>query len=177
MARVRPDSPWRESGNTDLESFRRAISRSWNGQGNSPMAAEAEAVYQTLAKAGLARLGAAMAWHEIKNASWPDSPIPKRTHNAWAMKGQGPDGWADYPDYATAAADWSQRLLDQNGPYGDTVTLRDLINVYAPSFENDVNRYLDVICDEMNALPQADAGEQPAQRLPGAVELDHFTDR
>jgi hypothetical protein len=172
--RITAETPFRETGDTDQASFRRAIGRSWNGRGASPITSAAEEVFAALATAGFSRLGAAICWHETKNATWPQSPIPAESHNPWAVKGSGPGGWATYGGYAAAATAWVRHLLDPNGPYAGAGSLRDLVAIYAPAGDgNDVERYLQVICDEVNALPEIEAGSRwpgghpPGPRQPG----------
>lgn len=152
-------SDWRSTGNTTREAFRVAIARSWTSQ-PSPMRDEADAVYDALAKHGLSRLGAAMAWHESKNASWNCASAPKGepciplTHrNPWAFKAKD-GGWMRYGSYAEAARDWGDRLLSPNGPYKGTGTLKELVETYAPGWDgNDTVRYVETICNEIDALP------------------------
>lgn len=155
---------WRETGDTDLSSFTKALSRSWMA-GTSPMAADAKEVYEYLRIYGLTRLGAAMAWHESKNGSWNCSTapagqpcIPAINRNPFAMK--APDGtWATFLSYADAALAWASRLTDAKGPYAKTRTLSELINVYAPAFENDVDLYVRTVAAEIDRLPLL--GEKP----------------
>ena len=156
---ITADSEWRLTGDTDLSSFTKALSRSFLA-GSSPVVEEAEAIYGTLLGYGLTRLGAAFLWHESKNGSWhcgsapAGSPcIPRSNKNPFAMKRPG-GGWAVYDSYQEAAEEWAERLLSPNGPYRQTGTIAELIDVYAPGFENDVQQYRDVIVREVNALPE-----------------------
>lgn len=165
---ITADSEWRLTGDTDLSSFTKALSRSFMA-GSSPVVAEAGAVYEALRGHGLTRLGAAFLWHESKNGSWhcgsapAGSPcIPKSNRNPFAMKNPG-GGWAVFDSYEDAAETWVDRLLSPNGPYRNAGTIGELIDVYAPGFENDVAKYRDVIVREINALPEVTAGApQPA---------------
>lgn len=107
-----PDTPFRQCGSTDLASFTRAIQRTVSS-GVSPMSKDANLIFSTLQAAGLDRLGAAMAWHETKNGTWP-GPIPFNYHNPWAMvSGVGsPNFAADPAGFAlglnrTVAYGWS----------------------------------------------------------------------
>lgn len=159
-------SPWRETGDTDLSSFTKAVSRSWQA-GSSPMAREAADVYAALAKHKLSRLGAAFAWHESKNASWNCATAPAgkpciapENRNPFAMK--APDGkWRSYASYAEAARDWAERLLSPTGPYARTGTIAELISVFAPEWDgNSQTAYRDTVCREVDALPLL--GKEPA---------------
>lgn len=148
---ITPRSPFRTTGNTDRETFRRALARTIAGP--SPMAAEADAIYDVLAPIGLTRLAAAMCWIERRNETDPGGLryYGRNLHNAWAIKSGGT--WAKYPNYAQAARDWSARIL---GPtYEDATSLADFIAIYAPSSDgNDPNAYATMAANEINALPQ-----------------------
>lgn len=148
-------SPWRATGNTDEASFIRAISRVANGSPPSPMAAEAKAVHRKLSEAGLSRLGAAMAWHERKNDSWPRAyGLDSSFKNPWAMKLSN-GSWARYRTYEEAAGAWTARLLSPTGPYANTKTMAELIAVYAPASDNnDEAAYVRTISAEIDALPE-----------------------
>ena len=163
------DSEWRLTGDTDLQSFRAAVRRSWTA-GDSPLGGivEAQSVWDVLRRFGLTRLGAAFLWHESKNGSWNCSTapqgqpcIPRSNRNPFAMKNPG-GGWAVYDTYAEAAEAWADRLLSPNGPYARTGTLRQLIEVYAPAFENDVETYVATVAREVDALPEILSSPDPA---------------
>ena len=146
-------SAFRLLGNAPFDAFRAAVSRTYNGKGTSPLAAEVDAVYEALSARGMVRLGAAMAWHERKNDSWPrDYGLDSSFRNPWAMK-DGRGGWKRYASYAEAAADWTRRLLDPAGPYADAATLRDFLMIYAPPSDgNNVDLYVATVAKEVDAL-------------------------
>jgi trans-aconitate methyltransferase len=115
------------------------------------MLSESDQIFQRVR--GYSRLYLAMSFHEKKHDTYPGI-IPVEFHNAMAVRHPSGNGrWMRYPSYAAGARAWVKLLITPDGPYAKTVTLRDLINVYAPSFENDVERYLEVICDQMNSFP------------------------
>ena len=169
LSLVTPQSSYRTLGNTDRERFRHALSRSASRR-PSPVAPEADAIYDRLAPRGLTRLGAAMAWIERRNDT-NDADLlyyGRELHNLWAVK--RPDGgWRSYPSYTEAARDWAEYVL---GPtYADLVTLAELIARYAPASDgNDPTHYGEKAAWETNALPlMADEPEPaipPAARLP-----------
>lgn len=153
---ITPETPFRLCGDTDATTFARMLSRDANGGSSSPMGPEAAAVFAALPT--LTRLAAAMAWHETKNFTF--TSIPAKCKNPWAVKGSGPGGWARFNSFAEAAAAWKPYIL---GPtYADLTSVRQFIMRYAPPSENDVETYLKVICDQMNAMPEAPAGPGPA---------------
>lgn len=167
LSLVTPGTPFRALGNTGRERFRRALSRSASRRG-SPVAAEADAIYDVLAPRGLTRLGAAMAWIERRNET-NDADLVyygRDLHNLWAVK--RPDGgWRSYPSYAAAARDWAEHVL---GPvYADLVTLGELVARYAPwSDGNTPTHYGEKAAREINALPlqEEDPMPPPDQDLP-----------
>ncbi|MDP9472115.1 MAG: hypothetical protein M3Q71_15845 [Chloroflexota bacterium] len=60
-------------------------------------------------------------------------------HNPFNIATGWKDGahtWASYSSYAACAADWKRKLTDPNGPYAPTVTLEDLVHVYAPGWDH-----------------------------------------
>ncbi len=179
---ITPETPFRQTGDTDLSSFRAAIARRFDSNGASPMAPEADAIYRALEPYRLTRMGAAMAWHEVKNFSWfpmatQQFGMPADSYNAWALTGPGPAGmtgrWSVFHSFAEAAAAFGQRVTDANGPYADAETVRDFIMIYAPPWDgNDVDRYLQVICDAMTALPLLGVVGAPGNSDPADSPID-----
>ena len=171
-------SPWRETGDTDLSAFVKAVSRSVQ-PGASPMASSAAGVYEVLRRYGLTRLGAAMLWHERKNDSWgPAFGLDSTFRNPWAMRCNPQaaacrNGWSVYATYANAAEAWAKRLLDPNGPYARTVTLTDLIAVYAPESDgNNEKGYVQTVVHEIDALPLVQGGAMATNPFPTPVIYD-----
>lgn len=162
MSDVTPQSPFRELGNTTREAFRVALSRSITDR-PSPMAPEADAIYDVLAEHGLTRLGAAMCWVERSNDTNPAdlAYYGRDLHNAWAIK--APNGtWARYKNYAQAAADWASRIL---GPtYADLTTLAEFVARYAPwSDGNNSDDYGRKVTAQINAMPLLEGTHPPPQ--------------
>lgn len=127
---VTPKTPFRATGNTDRTSFRAQLAKSVTSK-PSPVAPEADAIYDVLAPHGLTRLGAAMAWVERSNET-NDADLQyygRDLHNLWAVK-SGDGRWARYDSYTAAARAWAERIL---GPvYADLSTLAAFIGRYAP---------------------------------------------
>lgn len=150
--RVDGATPWRETGNTDFESFQRAISRAFPPETLSPLAAEAREMYDVLREAGLTRFAAAMLWHEKKNDTWPDSPIPQHFRNPFSTRDRENIGqWERHPSYAAATRAWVRRV--GASPYPQQGTMREFVEIYAPGFENDVDLYVKTLANEINELP------------------------
>ncbi len=144
---------WRDYGDTTLEAFVSEF-----GKVNSPMLGEVEAVYE--AARPHSRLMLAMAWMEQKYAT--NSSIPTKYHNPLSLAlpagtpADGDDRWVRYPDFAAGVAAWKARILSptyKDGVYARTVTLADLIRVYAPPSENDTNHYVDTVLAKMGTFP------------------------
>lgn len=118
----------------------------------SPMAREAEAIRGEVD--GFSRLFLAMSFHETKHSTASDV-IPESYSNALAIKaGNGSGRWARYPTYQAAARIWVRLLTNPDGPYADAVSIRDLISIYAPRFDNNkVTVYVSTIVDQINSYP------------------------
>jgi len=143
---VTPSSRWRELGDTPASTFRREFARL-----GSPMEREAEAIRAELD--GFSRLYLAMSFHETKHATYQEI-IPASRHNALAVKQTDGSGrWDRYPSFRVGARDWVRRLTDPDGPYAEADTLRDLIEIYAPRFENKVRRYLITLVEQIERFP------------------------
>jgi hypothetical protein len=151
--RVDGSTPWRRTGNTDVDQFLAAISRSFESGGQSPLASEARELYQVLQDAGLTRFAVGMLWHEKKNDTWRDTPIPAWMHNPFSTRDRSrPGEWEQFATYADAAKAWVARV--SKDPYPQEGSIQDFVNIYAPSFDNNnVDRYVAVLVDEINQLP------------------------
>lgn len=167
---VTPQTPFRATGNTDRASFRAQLAKSITFQ-PSPVAAEADAIYDILAPLGLTRLGAAMAWIERRNETDPGGLqyYGRELHNLWAVKNppaeQATKGvWRRYPSYAAAAADWGPYIL---GPvYRDLTSIAQLIARYAPwSDGNNPDAYGRQAAELINQLPLLEEEEKPVTDL------------
>ena len=124
--RVDGSTPWRKTGNTDFEHFLAAISRSHPPGGLSPLAGEARALYQVLSDAGLSRFAAAMLWHEKKNDTWRDTPIPAWMHNPFSTRDRSrPGEWEQFASYADAASAWVARV--SKDPYPQNGSIQEFV--------------------------------------------------
>ena len=150
--RVDGSTPWRQTGNTDFDSFLGAIGRAFPPATQSPLVAEARAMYDILREAGLSRFAAAMLWHEQKNDTWPDSPIPQRFNNPFSTKDRArPGEWEQHNSYADATRAWVTRV--GTPPYPQGGTIREFVHIYAPAIENDEDLYVDMLANGINDLP------------------------
>ncbi len=153
-------SPWRELGDTPAATFRAEFDRL-----GSPMRREADAIRDELA--GFSRLYLAMAFMETKYATYQEI-IPPSYHNALAVKaGDGSGAWDRYPSFQDGARTWVRRLADPRGPYAGADTLRDLIAIYAPRFDNNkVTRYVATVVDQIGRFPLEPEPEPEPDRKP-----------
>jgi cell wall-associated NlpC family hydrolase len=151
--RVDASSPWRKTGNTSFEHFLGAISRTHPPGGQSPLVQEARELHQILNDAGLSRFAAAMLWHEKKNDTWRDTPIPAWMHNPFSTRDRSrPGEWEQFPSYVDAARAWIERV--SKDPYPQDASIQEFVGIYAPGFDdNDEARYVAVLTQEINELP------------------------
>ncbi len=123
----------------------------------SPMAPFAADIARAASPHGC--LALAFLVKESRADTLPNEALEPGQINPWNFRG-GVTGWQSFPSYAEAAAHWRRRLTDPDGPYAKTVTLFDLVSVYAPAFENDVDLYVKQTVERIAAYA-ADDGEEP----------------
>ena len=98
---VSGSTPWRKTGNTDFDHFLGAISRTLPPGGQSPLVGEARQLYEILSEAGLSRFATGILWHEKKNDTWQDTPIPAWMHNPFSTRDRArPGEWEQFGSYA-----------------------------------------------------------------------------
>jgi hypothetical protein len=165
---------WRDIGDVPYEAFRAELERA-----GSPMFNEAEAIWN--AARPHSALALAMSWVEQKHHTYP-SVIPAHYLNPWsqtrpgATSADGVNRWMRFPSYAAAATYWKDRLTSPTGPYKDTVTIEDLIHVYAPSSDgNNEAKYVAAIKAMVGAWP--DYGEPSMPITYGRVPHPGYLDR
>ncbi|MGH2616567.1 MAG: N-acetylmuramoyl-L-alanine amidase [Thermomicrobiales bacterium] len=117
-----------------------------------------------------------MAWIERRNDTDPAglAYYGRELHNLWAVK-KPHGGWAHFASYESAARHWATYVL---GPtYADLTTLREFVHQYAPVSENDPERYVHMLVQEINALPEiVDApAPEPAPWSPVIYDLRNDT--
>jgi hypothetical protein len=125
---------WRDLGDTTLEQFVAEFE-----EYDSPLLAEAPAIYAAVK--GHSKLALAKLWKEQKHGTW-NQAIPRDYKNPFsqtrpgASSNDGVNRWQRFSTYEQAAAYWKDRVTSPTGPYKDTVTLEDLVHVYAPDYDN-----------------------------------------
>lgn len=160
-ATVTGSTPWRTVGSTTVAS----ATAEFRTVGASPLVPYAA---ELLAAAGdIGRLMLAISKHEQQHSTYPSVAQQGQyanSHNFLSLASgyaNGAHTWFQYPTFAACAADWRTRLLSTTGPYRNAVTISDLMHVYAPSFENDTQRYIDIVCQIINRNPPAGAPAAP----------------
>lgn len=139
------NTAWRSLGDTTPASLAAEFARGPGPSAPSPLIAVTPAVLR--AAGGHSRLMAAMSWHEQKHATWPSVARTADNHNflslsaSWDARANA-HTWQSFTSWAECVNAWRRNLLSTTGPYAKTVTIRDLVNVYAPPKENDVERYI-----------------------------------
>ncbi len=154
-ATVTGSTPWRGSGSTTVASAQ-AEFRTVAASLLIPHAAD------LMAAAGdLGRLMLAISKHEQQHSTYysvAQAGQYANSHNFLSLASgyvNNAHTWFQYPTFAACVADWRTRLLSTTGPYRNAVTISDLMHVYAPSFENDTQRYIDIVCQIINRNPPA----------------------
>lgn len=144
----RSPRPWREIGDCSY--------RAWLGElqaYGSPVAAEIGRAWRAARPHSLLCLG--MMYMESQYATDFGSRNPAANRNplshrsvsnpAWFYGGMPNGEFMRYPDWSTGIAAWRSRITDpayKGGVYNDTVTIADLIHVYAPGSDgNDEAEY------------------------------------
>lgn len=93
-------------------------------------------------------LGTAMLWVESKYGTAFNRNTPE-SFNPFNLRPPDGNGYADFDWWTEGAKAWRERITSQTykgGIYANTVTLEDLINVYAPrTDDNDPDEYVALI--------------------------------
>lgn len=86
--------------------------------------------------------------------------------NALNLRLRGRAPFAGFPTWTAGIAEWRARITDSLYAYRDTVTVADLVEVYAPSSDgNDVDRYVATVNRLIGQWPR----EVPVSTLPAIV--------
>ena len=160
---------WRTSGDTTLTAFRALL------PANSEIVkrGETEAVYA--AGRPYTRLMAGMLAAESSFAT-DFNNVPASMNNPLNLRVMGHEPFQHFNSIAACVAEWKARITSPNYAYRDTVTVRDLIEVYAPSSDNnDVDQYVATVEAVINRLPRM---EEPQMAITfGKVPHPPFSDR
>lgn len=161
---------WRNLGDTTLEAFRNTL------PANSEIVkrGEVEAVY--FSAQPHTRLVLGMLKAESSYATHFNS-VPATMKNPLNLRRRGRPEFQAFSSIAACVDEWRDRLTSPTYAYKDTVTVRDLINIYAPSFENDVDKYVRTVEAVVNELPAVREEVTPMSLTFGRVPHPAFLDR
>lgn len=79
---------------------------------------------------------------------------PPPQNNPFGIRGSGRGGFRDFPDYKTAISELAQLLAGHLyiGPPSSFTTIEQIMNRYAPPFENDTTHYIEFIDNVLEKL-------------------------
>lgn len=119
---------WRQIGDVSFSVWRDTLAAV-----NSPLMDEATTTYA--AASGHSRLALAMMAVESRygTAYRLNTPLNRNVLN---LRPRGGSGYQAFASWADGIREWKARLLDPNYAYRDTVTVADLIAIYAPASDN-----------------------------------------
>ena len=151
---VTGSTPWRTA--TGATTSASAVTEFRTVGGSSPLIPVADALVS--AADDLGRLMLAISYMEQKHSTYPSvaqSDQFANSHNFLSLSSgyaNGAHTWFSYPTFAACVADWRTRLLSiaPTAPYRNSVTIYDLIAIYAPPIENDTQHYVDIVCQIIN---------------------------
>jgi hypothetical protein len=146
---VTRDTPWRTIGDVPFTTWERVI----RSNGGPAQLAGLDAYQAAQPHSALAL---AMLKQESSYATDFDSN-PVANKNPWNLKGIGGiNGYVAYDTWPEAAEGWRERITSptyKNGIYHETRTIKDLIYVYAPPYDQThttTDGYIDTIVRLMN---------------------------
>lgn len=160
---------WRTLGDTTLEAFSAKLPR------NSEIVrrGEVEAVYN--AASSHTRLVLGMLKAESSYATH-FARVPASMNNPLNMRVRRQEQFQSFSSIALSVLEWNNRLNDPLYAYRDTETVRDLVEIYAPSDDgNDVDGYVATVEAVVESLPVAKREEMGI--VFGRVPHPEFEDR
>ncbi len=159
LAAQRSPRPWRTIGDCSYQAWLQEL-RAYR----SPVAAEIGRAWRAARPHTLLCLG--MMYMESQYATDFSSRNPASNRNPLSHRsvsnpdwyyGGTPNGeFMRYPDWSTGIAAWKSRITDpeyKGGVYNDTVTVADLVHVYAPASDgNDELEYRRIVRTVINRV-------------------------
>jgi hypothetical protein len=124
---------WRDIGDVPLSAYEAEFRRF-----NSPMLSEARDVWE----AAKPHSGLCLGMLFVEQKYHTNSIIPYDYLNPLSQtrpiqdQADGKGRWMRFTSYPMAVRYWKDRITSPTGPYRNTETLVDLINVYAPAYDN-----------------------------------------
>jgi hypothetical protein len=143
---------WRDYGDVPAAFWRATISGH-----DGPAELASEAAWQAArphSRLGLAMLGEESSWGTRFKRNTPSN------HNALNLRPPDGNGYVTFATWTAGVAGWNARVTDptyKNGIYAKTVTLADLIHVYAPNSDhNDEAAYISHVAQRIASYPVED---------------------
>lgn len=151
---ITANSPWRLTGTVPFATWSKTI---LNAGGPADLAS-----YRTWDAAGdLSALALAQLGEESSYGTQYDAN-PASNKNPLNLRPRGGDGFLAFDDYAKGIVNWRVRLLDAAYAYKDTVSIADLITVYAPpSDSNDTAGYIRNVVQRLTEWQQGGTNPVP----------------
>ncbi len=155
----RSPPPWRTIGDCSYLAWRAEL-RAYG----SPVAAEGSRAWHAARPHSLLCLGMMYAESQYATDFGPRNPASNRnclSHRSvsnpdWYYGGTPNGEFMRYPDWSTGIAAWKSRITDpeyKGGVYNDTVTVADLVHVYAPASDgNDELEYRRIVRTVINRV-------------------------
>lgn len=143
---------WRDIGDVPLDTWARTLEAV-----GSPMMPYARDTWQA------ARPHAAICLAMLSAESRFGTRYNRNTGlnlNPLNLRPRGGAGFQAFASFAACVAEWRARISDPAYAYATTVTLADLVNVYAPRSENDTGAYVRTVQSLIDGWPKE--GSVPA---------------
>jgi len=151
---ITADSRWRTLGNVSRERWRQQLETA-----GSPIAAEWETAYE----AAYPHTALALAMMEVESRhATRFNRNDSRNKNPLNLRPPGQDGYLAFATYADAIRAWRDRITDptyRGGVYDKTVSILELVERYAPGFDNnDPSAYAAIVAARVTAWLSTESG-------------------
>lgn len=164
------NTPWRDVGDVYYETWQ-SVTKSYGAP------AEVQSVAAWAAAMPHSALALAQGIAESSLAT-DFAANPKSNKNMFNMKGSGPGGYVKFDSWADGIKGWRERITSsdyKDGIYRKTVTIKDLVYVFAPPFENDSDGYINRLVAFFNKwlpnwTPPVTTPSTPPEPIPGEQE-------
>lgn len=155
---------WRDIGDVPYATWYAELSRL-----ASPLLAEASEAYE--AARPHTALALAMAFHESKYGTvYARNIVGNR--NVMNLRPRGASGFQQFGQWADGVREWRERLTDPGYAYAKTVTIADLVAVFAPSYDgNDESAYAQTLTAMLATWPRAEAPMETFPKIGGSVSF------
>ena len=151
---------WRTSGDTTLAAFTAALPAS------SRLKQRDEVAACYAAASPYSRLCLGMLKAESSYATDFDA-VPASMNNPLNLRVRGQEPFQQFASIADCIREWKDRITSPTYAYKNTQTVRDLVSIYAPGFDNnDVDAYVRTVETVIAALPLLSIPTPPKETPP-----------